>query len=287
MQKTFMRYCGSLAGALLFVIAINMIIIPHHLYSGTLTGVAQVLEALIVTYTPLEMPVNFNLTGTFLLLFNIPLMMMVVRVTNNGFPTKSIVTIIFMTVAMTFIPVPTEPLVYDPLTAVIVGGLIAGFGAGFTLRCGGSGGGTDLIGVYCSVKYPNFTVGKVSIIIGIFVYSYGLIFHDLNTVIYSALFTTIYALALDHTHHQNIKTSAIIFTTNPSTVHEVTTKLERGATCWEGKGAYTGKHMHIFAIVISRYEAANLKRVVTAADPGAFIIFNNKVDVSGHFIKKL
>jgi len=280
-------YAGSLFGLLLFAVAINIIIVPHHLYSGTLTGVAQVIEATIITYTPLEMPQNFNLTGMALLLMNIPLMIMVLRVTNKTLPIKSVINIIFVTFALSIIPIPEEPLIYETLTATIVGGAIAGFGAGFTLRCGGTGGGSDLIGVYCSIKYPTFTVGKVSLIIGAFVYSYGLIRYDLNTVIYSALFTTIYALTLDHTYYQNIKTSALIFTKNPDAVSDVMEQLGRGATCWEGKGAYSGQHTHIFTTVISKYEVPRLKRIMVSTDPGAFIVFNNKIDVSGNFIKKL
>jgi uncharacterized membrane-anchored protein YitT (DUF2179 family) len=287
MFKIVAGYVGSLVGSLMFVIAINVVIIPHGLYSGTITGVAQVIESMLVTFTPIRMPAGFNLTGALLLILNVPLMIMVLRVTNSSFPIKSIINIIFMTVAMAFVPIPASPLVYDPLTAAIIGGALAGFGTGFTLRCGGSGGGSDLIGVYCSVKFPNFTVGRVAIIISIFVYSYGLIMHNLTTVIYSALFTVIYALAVDYTHHQNIKTCAIIFTTSPDAVQAVMDKLERGATCWEGKGAYSGRHTHIFTTVISRYEVANLKRIVADADPTAFIIFNNKVEVSGNFIKKL
>ena len=280
-------YVGSLLGAFMFVIALNVIIVPHQLYSGTLTGVAQIVESLLTSYTSLELPQHFNLTGTVLLLFNIPLMILVLRVTNRSFPVKSIINIVFLTMAMSFVPIPNQPLVYDPLTASIVGGALAGFGAGFTLRCGGSGGGSDLLGVYCSIKYPHFTVGKVALIISIFVYSYSLIRYDLNTTIYSALFTIIYALALDHTHYQNIKTSALIFTTSPDAMQVIMEQLGRGVTCWEGKGAYSGQHTHIFTTVISKYEIPNLKRIVNEADPRAFIIFNHKVDVSGNFIRKL
>jgi len=286
MRKTVTGYVGALLGMLMFAIAINIVIVPHQLYSGTLTGVAQVIESLLTRFTPLEMPEGFNLTGITLLLLNIPLMAMVLKVTNR-FPIKTIVCVIFVTMALSFIPVPAEPLVYDSLTASLVGGALAGFGAGFALRCGGSGGGSDLIGIYCSVKFPNFTVGRVALIISVFVYTYSLFFYDLNTVIYSALFTTVYALAVDRTHYQNIKTSALIFTTNHEAVQKVMDQLGRGATCWEGKGAYSGQHTHIFTTVISKYEAPRLRQIVNAVDPSAFIVFNNNVDVSGNFIKKL
>jgi len=284
--KVIMSYVGSLFGALLFVIGINVIIIPHQLYIGTLTGVAQVIESILVTYTPVNLPQGFNLVGTALLLINIPLLIMVLRVSDTKFPLKSIITIIFLSVVMSFIPIPYEPFITDPLTATIVGGVIAGFGSGFTLRSGGSGGGSDLIGIYCSIKYPQFTVGRVVLIISLFVYGYSLIMYDLNTVIYSAIFTTVFALTLDHTHHQNIKTSALIFTVNPTAIQTVIEQLGRGVTCWEGKGAYSGQHTHIFVTVISKYEVPRLKRIISDADPQAYIILNNKVDIVGNFIKR-
>jgi uncharacterized membrane-anchored protein YitT (DUF2179 family) len=283
----FLGYLGSLFGAFLFVIAINVIIIPHGLYSGTLTGVAQVIESLLTSFTPIRMPEMINLTGIILLLLNIPLMIMVLKVTNKTFPIKSIINIIFMTSIMSVIPIPNEPIITEKLTASIIGGALGGLGAGLTLRSGSSGGGSDLIGVYCSTKFPNFTVGRVAIVIGAFVYSYGLIRYDLNTVIYSAIFTFIYAFTLDYVHHQNIKTSALVFTSSPDSVGEVMNQLGRGATCWEGKGAYTGNHTHIYATVISKYQVPRLKRIIKATDPNAFIIINHKVEVSGNFIKKL
>ena len=285
--KVAASYTGSLLGALLFVLALNLIIVPHHLFSGTLVGVAQIVQSILVNFAGVHIPEGSNLTGTVLLLLNIPLLILALRVTGKNFLLKSIVTIIFLTVSMSLVPIPAMPLITDPLTACIVGGVIAGFGAGFTLRCGGSGGGTDIIGVYCSVKYPNFTVGKVAVIIGGVVFSYCFIFYDFNTVIYSAIFTVVYVLALDHAHYQNIKTSALIFTTNPDAVRSVIDQLGRGATCWEGKGGFTGQHSHIFTTVVSKYEIHQLKRIVTDADPNAFIIFNNKVDVSGNFETRL
>ncbi|MCL2189614.1 MAG: YitT family protein [Defluviitaleaceae bacterium] len=285
--RSIADFIGSLLGAVCFVIAINIVIVPHGLYSGTLTGVAQIIESLVITHTALTMPQGINLTGIFLLIINIPLMAMVQRVTQTGFPIKSIINIIFLTIVMAFIPIPAAPVLHDTLTASIVGGALAGFGAGFMLRCGGSGGGSDLIGVYCSVKYPNFTVGRVTLIISIFVYGYGLLAHDLNIVIYSAIFTTLYAFSLDRAHSQNIKTSALIFTASPVAVQGVLQELQRGATCWEGKGAYSGKHTHIFNTVISKYEIPRLKQIIKEADPSAFIVFNNNVGVAGNFVKKL
>ena len=286
-RKKIFNYGGSFFGAFLFVVGINIIIVPHGLYSGTLTGVAQMIESLLLRYTALQLPDTYNLTGTVLLLLNIPLLVLVLKFTSRSFPVKSIINIVFMTTIMSFIPIPSEPIIYNILTASLVGGALAGFGIGFTLRCGGSTGGSDFIGIYCSAKYPNFTVGKVALIISSIVYTYCLFFYDFNIVIYSAIFNVTYSFVLDHIHYQNIKTSAFIFSDKPDAINGVVEQLGRGATCWEGKSPYSGQKKFIFATVVSKYEVSQLKRIVADVDPTAFIIFNNKVGVEGNFVKRL
>ena len=71
---------------------------------------------------------------------------------------------------MAVIPVPAATLLEDTLTVCIVGGVMAGVGAGIALTAGGSGGGQDVLGVYLSKKHPNMSVGVVSILISILVY---------------------------------------------------------------------------------------------------------------------
>jgi len=161
--KNIVSYGKSLTGVFLFAFALNIIIVPHELFSGTITGIAQIIESLITSYAPIQMPESFSLTGPALLMINIPLLTLALRVTNINFLIKNIICVAFVSLSMSFIPIPMEPIIYDLLTASIVGGAIAGFGIGFTLRSGGSGGGSDLVGIYCSVKYPNFTVGRVTL----------------------------------------------------------------------------------------------------------------------------
>lgn len=66
---------------------------------------------------------------------------------------------------MQFTPVPSGPIIEDPLTACILGGIIAGFGSGLTLRNGGSAGGTDILGMYFAKKYPDVITKQIHIFI--------------------------------------------------------------------------------------------------------------------------
>ena len=64
-------------------------------------------------------------------------------------------------------------------------------------------------------------------------------------------------------------------------------EMGRGVTCWNGQGAYTGEESKILVTVISKYEINQLKRIVLEKDPKAFIIFNEGLNVTGNFEKRL
>ena len=131
---------------------------------------------------------------------------------GKGFFARTVFTVIVQTAALTLIPIPERSIIDDRLTSCIIGGLIAGFGSGLVLRGGSSGGGQDILGLYFTKKFRNFSVGKMSNIINIFVYGVCLLMFDLEIVIYSLIYGVIYAMACDRIHIQNINMSVMIFT---------------------------------------------------------------------------
>lgn len=285
-KAILVRYLGSLFGILLFAGSLNLIIVPLNLYSGNLTGIAQIIKTTIMERFHLNLPEGFDLLGIIMFLFNVPLFLLAYKKLSKSFFYCTLVCVSIQSLAVSFIPIPKELILKDPLTACIVGGLISGYGVGTTLKYGGSGGGTDVIGLYCAQKYPSFSVGKISILLSSIVFFYCAIRYDIEIVVYSAIFTFVSAMITDLVHDQNIKTSAMICTKAEAVDECIINNLGRGATRWFGEGCYTHEHTFIYMTVISKYEVGKLKRLVRDLDPDAFIIFNNRLDVSGHFIKK-
>ena len=116
---------------------------------------------------------------------------------GRGFFFRTVVTVIVETAALTFIPVPERSLIDDRLTSCVIGGLVAGFGTGLVLRGGSSGGGQDILGLYFTKKFRNFSVGKMATIINVFVYGICLLMFNLETVIYSLIYGVISSVACD------------------------------------------------------------------------------------------
>ena len=273
-------YCLVIFGSLLYAATINMLVIPAGLYIGNLTGIAKIILELLQRVFP-----NLgSLTGVILLLINLPLLLVSYKAVNRKFMLKTVISIAVITFALSIIPIrQLIPELNDLLTVCLVGGALAGFGAGLCLRAGGSSGGADILGVYISMKHNNFSVGRVGLFISLVVYGYALFMNPPLIMVYSVIFTLIYAFMMDRTHYQNVKINVMVITRNREILPFITQEIRRGATYWDGKGAYTDTDFLVINTVVSKYELIRLRRGVLDMDPKAFFIENNAVNVTGYF----
>lgn len=276
-----------IGGSLLFALGVNMIIVPLSLYNGGFMGIAQLLRTFVVSTLRFPVPAGVDLSGMIYFMINIPLFYMGYRIMGKEFAVKTLITTAIQSAFMVTVPVPAAPIIEDYLTACIIGGLIAGTGTGLVLRGRSSGGGQDIVGLCCAKKYPNFSVGKINIIMNIFVYGICLFLFNIEVVIYSLIYATVIALAIDRVHIQNINTSVMIFTKKVGISKAIMEQMGRGVTNWDGEGAYTNKTSYILFVMISKYEVAQVKKIVHSIDPHAFMIFTEGCSVDGNFEKRL
>ena len=276
----------SVCGGVLFAAGVNLFITPLDLYNGGFMGIAQ----LIRTFLTLALHLSFGQTdiaGIIYFIVNLPLLYLAWSKMGRGFFFRTVVTVIVETAALTFIPVPERSLIDDRLTSCVIGGLVAGFGTGLVLRGGSSGGGQDILGLYFTKKFRNFSVGKMATIINVFVYGICLLMFNLETVIYSLIYGVISSVACDRIHIQNINMSVMIFTKKLGISKAIMEETGRGVTNWEGAGAYTNETSYILFVMISKYEVNQIRRIVHSIDPNAFMIFTEGCSVEGNFEKRL
>ncbi|MDD6095923.1 MAG: YitT family protein [Firmicutes bacterium] len=275
-----------LAGNFIFALGVNQIITPMNLYNGGFTGIAQLLRIFLINYVGINQIPGVDYLGIIYFIVNVPLFFYGYKVMGKEFCITSLVSIMIASLAMAVVPVAKEPLFDNYLAACLVGGVIAGTGAGLVLRGGTSGGGQDIIGVCLSKTHPNFSVGKISIAINFAIYAVCLAMFNIEIVIYSFIYSTIIGIAIDRVHIQNINVEAMIFTKKAGISDEIMTKLGRGVTRWEGEGAYTSEETHVLVTIISKYEIDTLMNLVRAIDPQAFVVMNEGSRVYGNFEKR-
>ncbi len=278
----------AVLGMLIFSLGINIFIVPAELYNGGVLGISQIIRTLLIRYG------NFNfhgvdVAGIINLVLNIPLFFLAYRFISKKFFFRTLVCVISQTFFLTAIPVPVVPLVEDTLTASLIGGIIAGSGIGLALRCRGSSGGLDILGIYFTKKYQDFSVGRLALLVNLAIYGACALLFDVTVVIYCVIYTSISTLMMDKTHTQNISTAVFIFTKQDpeGVMRYILEELVRGATYWEAKGGYTEQKTNIIFTVISKHELMALKRKLRQLDPQAFLVSKEDVGIEGKFVKHL
>ena len=287
MHNKGLRLVGGLLGSLLMSAAINVFIVPQGLYAGGAYGLCQVIRTLLQTKLGVE--ASFDLAGVLYFFANIPLFLLAFRTLGRTFCLKAGICTVSNSVFLALIPSPAVPIIPDPLTSCMIGGILVGFAAGLVLTCGCSTGGLDILGLYLSKKNNKFTVGRFCISFNVCLYLLCFILFDATTAIYSAIYNVLSNLFLDRLHRQNVSVQLLIFTKSkdPALPKYIMEQLDRGVTYWQAKGAYTGDDVQVLCVCLSKYEIDTLKQVIRDIDPNAFFVMQEGVRVEGNFKRHL
>lgn len=287
-REELIKLILAVLGTLVFSIGVNWFIVPIGLYNGGFVGIGQIVRTVLVEYAHMNFG-SFDIAGLIYFILNVPLFLLAYHSLGRGFFIKTVICVIFQTIFLTVVHSPAVPIIEDQLTACFIGGIIAGWGVGITLKNGASGGGQDILGVYFTKKMRNFSVGKMGLIINFMVYAACALLFDLSIVIYSVIYTAILSVVLDKTHSQNILTEVNIYTKNKSEqIREfILEQMSRGSTYWEARGGFTDSDTSVICTIISKYEVNQLLRHIHNIDSGAFVVLKEHVEVDGNFFKKL
>lgn len=149
--------------------AVNVFQTPGGIYSGGLTGAAQLISVTARHWITLSLrtPIgsiklaNLLSVGTLMMLFNIPLLYLSWRSIGHKFTLYTILSVglssLFMDI---YYP---APITTDPIICGIMAAILGGFGTGFALRSNISTGGIDIIELLIR-KRTGVSVGQINII---------------------------------------------------------------------------------------------------------------------------
>lgn len=281
------KFSKCILGILLYSLAINLFVVPNHLYTGGILGLAQILRTCLISAFNIHL--KFDISSIIYYLINLPLLILAFKKISKPFLIRTIFTVTVNSLLLFIIPIPDKPLIENLLANTMVGGIICGLGIGMILSTGSSSGGTDIIGIVVNKKYDKISVGNVGLLFNVIIYSITGLSYGIETMIYSIIFAVFETIILDRNHTQNIKSQAIIFTKkDPSKmIHFINYELKRGATYWETIGGYTNTKTYIVYTVVSKYERMRLERHLKDFDELAFMVSDDGVLVKGNFGKYL
>ena len=288
LHNRWLRIVAAVVGELIAAAALNLFIVPLHLYTGGAMGVCQLIRTLLQTHMGLDFG-PYDIAGILYFLANIPILLIGYKDLGRGLVVKTIICTVSYSLFYSIIPIPSAPIVADYLTACLLGGILTGIGSGIVLTCGCSSGGLDVIGLCLSKRGSSFTVGKFSLTFNVFLYTACLILFSPEVAIYSVIYNFFTSMVLDRMHQQNVNVMAMIFTHADEHIlgQFIIDNLGRGVTYWNGTGAYTGQGVHVLCVSLSKYEIEELLHAVRTIDPQAFLTVQEGVRIYGNFRKKL
>ncbi|SCM81155.1 conserved membrane hypothetical protein [uncultured Sporomusa sp.] len=272
MRDTINQYVWVAIGCLVAGFSINAFLVPHHLLSGGISGVA------IIFYFLFGLPIGIQI-----LVMNIPLLYAAYRILGKEYTIGTVYgTIIFsLTVDATKF-VSQLTLIDDPIISAITGGVVSGIGSGLIFRVNGSAGGLDIVAAIIK-KFYSLNFGIVGFAINCVIMVAAAALFGLKLAMLTLISMFIAATLTDKVVEgfNRRKTVFIVSYNTDKIVDSIFKEVGRGVTILNGQGAYTRQDKQVLFVVVTLTQIAKLKQLVTEADPRAFMIVHDAAEVMG------
>ena len=260
-------------GCAIFALGFDLFLEPNGLSAGGISGIALIVIHLAPITT----------VGVVTALMNFPLFFFGGKKIGIRFFVGSIIgTVFFSTFIDLFAGLPV--IETAPLLAAIYGGVICGAGLGVVFVNNASTGGSDIVIRLLKMKYRNAPLGTISLVFDFVVCAAtGLVFGDVSNMLYSliAVFATSQMLDMVIYKFDFSRVAYIISKEHKRIADSINYDLRRGVTYLYAQGYYTGNDTKVILTAVKQGQLADLKDLVVAIDPDAFIIVQDAHQVLG------
>lgn len=272
--KSFLHHISNFTwiaiGAFLAAVSIQIFLLPNQLIDGGIVGISLILARLF----------GEGYLSYFLIALTIPFLYLAYRYIRSTFVIHMLVAVLLFAGFLVILRAAPR-FIGDPLEVIVFGGAILGIGCGLIIRNGGCLDGTEILAIIINRK-KGFTVGQVVLFINVFVFAaYGWLFKDwhialrsLMTYIVAFKMIDIVIVGLDE-----LKSVMIISSRPKDLAAVIMNELGLGLTIMHGKGGFSGDSRDILFIIVERLDLSELKEIVLAEDPNAFMAIENLHEV--------
>ena len=148
---TIKEYIMIILCTIPYAIAVNLILVPHEIVGGGLTGLCEILYFATDKFIPIWL-------SSFV--FNLALLIAAYFTIGWRYCVRTLWGVLWYTIWLKVITIPEVPIITDPFMAVILGGLFMGIFLGLVFLNNGSTGGVDIVAMIVN-KYKHLPMGRV------------------------------------------------------------------------------------------------------------------------------
>ncbi len=262
-------------GAFITALSFTLFFLPHDIAPGGLTGIATVLAH----FLPLGV-------GLISFLLNLPLFLLGFRSVGWRFAVRSFAAMMLLSLFIDLLPV--IDVAQNITLAALFGGVLMGVGLGLVVRAGATTGGTDMAArilhehvEFLSIPVILFCIDGIVVVVAAMVFG-------LQAGLWALVSLYASTKAMDAVI-KGVNTAmqfVIISNARGQIACRIHEELGRGCTQIAARGTYSGQDIGMLRCVVSRFEAARLKKLVAECDPRAFMTVCDVHEVLGEGFKE-
>lgn len=269
----------DIAAAILYAVSVNMFTAPNQIAPGGVTGLATILNYL------LGVPIGIT---TFLI--NVPLVILGLIFLGKAFTLKTLKTVVFFSLFVDLLNPVLQPYTQDHLLASLFGGILMGAALGLVFLRGSTTGGTDILGRLIQLPMPHVQIGKLIMLTdGLILLLSTIVYHNIETAMYGVIVIFLDGKVIDTIlyGYDTGKQLMVISDSNEEIGRRVMGELERGATFFQARGAYSNEEKDVLMCIVKRNQFGKVKKIIKEIDPAAFVIVTEAGEVIGDGFKSI
>ncbi len=264
---------ATIGGSTLFALGFALFLQPNDLNPGGISGLAMAAVELL----------HFGSVGSLTILINLPLFLLGGLKIGRRFFAGSLLGMLLSSVLIdVFALIPMPPT--EPLIGALYGGVTCGLGLGVVFVCGSSTGGSDILARLLKLRYRGVPIGQITMGFDAFVVILtGLVFQDVTKALYTGVTVFLSGKVIDAVVYRfdYSKVALIISREHDAIAQAIGARLDRGATLLHAEGSYTHSQTKVVLTAVKKQQITELKELVMAIDPAAFVIVQEAHQVLG------
>ncbi len=257
-------------GVLVMAVAYNMFLVRAKIAPGGVSGAATII------YHMTNLPV-----GAVSLAFNLPLFLLGLKQEGRAFIVKTLISTVLLSLALDLIPLPE--VTNDKLLSALFGGALLGFGLALVVLAEATTGGTDLAAKMLQRKMPRLSMPWVLFGLDMVVILAAAVAFEPQDGLYALLTIYISTKVMDFMF-EGVRSARAFMIITPKACEiskRILAEIERGVTCWNATGMYSGSQVTVLYCVVSSREIIHVKHIIKSEDLNAFVVITDAHEVGG------
>lgn len=279
-EQTFgQRMALTIVASFIMAFTIKSFARPGGIFSGGFNGISLLIIACcekFLNFSPPFALVNYTL--------NLIPMYISFRYLGKKLTTLSIVCVVlvgFLTDVL-----PAVPITYDPLLVAVFGGIFNGLSVSLCLLANGSGGGTDIIGLFMG-EIKGRDCWNAIFMLNVVVLGLAGILFGWDKALYSIIYQFVSTQVIHTLHKRYQRHTLWIITDHAEEIYQMIAEVtNHDATLFKGVGCYKRQERQMLYSVVSSEELKLLSARIHAIDPKAFVNIQRTEMLNGRFYQK-